>query len=261
MTSRFFLLSCPCSRHRHTLFLTWNRSESSLRTFLHSLAERYPLIQMQTSLGRSVQFFNTHIENRQGGGLYTRLAHASSLAPYRVPFVLGDSKVEHSRWLHAALIRAGQVCSNAHDFVDECIHLQMACLFAGYSIDFLEMHLRHFVRSTNADVIGFSMHQSIYDKLRQRLLDAAEPQRARLQSCEELDDKERVLRLHYLHDYGPRARFRDRFNQIWTTYLRDDYHLSNEKTKIILDTKHVYSLNALLTEQTAPTALGNFLST
>ena len=215
---------------------------------------------MQTSFGRSVQFFNTHIENRHGC-LYTCLAHSSSHAPFRVPFVIGDSKVEHSRWLHAALLRAGQVCSNANDFVEECIHLEMACLFAGYSVDFLEMHLQHFFRSTNADVTGFAMQQSNYDKLRQRLLDSADTQRARLQSCQELEDKERVLHLHYLHDYGPRARFRHRFNQIWTTYLREDYHLSNEKTKIILDTKHVYSLNALLTEQKAPPLLVNFLQT
>ena len=237
------LFSFQCCRHRHTLFLTWNQSESELRRFLRSLAERYPAIQLQTSVGRTVQFCNTHIENRQGS-LYTRLAH-----PYTLPFVVGDAKAEHSRWLQAALMRAGQVCSNVSDFVEERIHLEMACLFAGYSLDFLELHLRYFFRSMNIEAIRFSMPKAAYDSLRRRLFDSVEQQRIRLEKYHELEDKERVLRLHYLHDYGSRTRFHERFHQIWTTYLKEDPQLSNEKTKVILRTKHVYSLNALLGEQ------------
>jgi hypothetical protein len=175
--------------------------------------------------------------------------------------VVGDAKVEHSRWLHAALMRAGHVCSNASDFIDERIHLEMACLLAGYSIDFLEMHLRHFFRSTNAEAIRFSMPEAVYDTFRQRLFDLAEQQRTRLQAYQALEDKERILHLHYLHDYGPRTRFRERFHQIWTNCLKHDYHLSNEKTKIVLHTKYVYSLNALLSAQKPSTALLSFSHT
>ena len=205
-------------------------------------------MQLQTSVGRSVQFLNTHVENRHGR-LFTRLAHVSTIQRYTLPFVVGDAKAEHSRWLHAALIRAGQVCSNVSDFVEERIHLEIACLFAGYSVDFLEMHLRHFFRSTNTEAIRFSMHQNTYDTLRRRLLNFAEQQHTQLEKYQALEDKERVLHLHYLHDYGSGIRFHERFHQIWTTYLKEDPQLSNEKTKIILHTKHVYSLNALLGEQ------------
>ena len=200
-------------------------------------------MQLQTSVGQSVQFCNIHVENRQGC-LYTRLAH-----PYTLPFVVGDAKAEHSRWLQAALMRAGQVCSNVSDFVEERIDLEMACLLAGYSLDFLELHLRYFFRTTNTEAIRFSMSQVAYDTLRHRLFTLAEQQRTRLEKYQEMEDKERVLHLHYLHDYGPRTRFHERFHQIWTTYLKEDPQLSNEKTKIILHTKHVYSLNALLGEQ------------
>ena len=223
--------------------MTWNQSESELRHFLRSLTERYPAMQLQTSVGRSVQFCNTQVENRQGS-LYTRLAH-----PYTLPFVVGDAKAEHRRWLQAALMRAGQVCSNVSDFVEERIRLEAACLFAGYSLDFLELHLQYVFRSMNIEAIRFSMPQAAYDILRRRLFDSVEQQRTRLEKYHELEDKERVLRLHYLHDYGSRTRFHERFHQIWTTYLKEDPQLSNEKTKIILRTKHVYSLNALLGEQ------------
>ena len=215
-------------------------------------------MQLQTSVGRSVQFCNTYVENRQGR-LYTRLAHPSNTQPYTLPFVVGDAKAEHSRWLQAALMRAGHVCSNVSDFVEERIHLEMACLFSGYSLDFLERHLRHFFRSTNIEAIRFSMPQAAYDTLRRRLLDIAEQQRTRLEKYQEIEDKERVLHLHYLHDYGPRARFHERFHQIWTIYLKEDPQLSNEKTKIIVHTKHVYSLNALLSEQKPSAALLNIL--
>ena len=149
-------------------------------------------MQLQTSFGRSVQFCNTHVENRQGS-LYNRLAHLSNTQPYMIPFVVGDAKAEHSRWLQAALMRAGQVCSNVSDFVEERIHLEMACLFAGYSLDFLEQHLRYFFQSTNTEAIRFSMPQAAYDILRRRLFNVAEQQRTRLEKYHALEDKERVL--------------------------------------------------------------------
>ena len=209
-------------------------------------------------MGRSVEFLNTHVENRHGH-LYTRLAHLSTLQRYTLPFVVGDAKAEHSCWLHAALMRAGQVCSKVSDFVEERLHLEMACLFAGYSIEFLETHLRHFFRSTNTEAIRFSMHPAAYETLRRRLLDFGEQQRTHLEKYRALEDKERVLHLHYLYDCGSRSRFHERFHQIWTTYLKEDPQLSNEKTKIILHTKHVYSLNALLGEQKPSPALLNIL--
>ena len=210
-------------------------------------------MQLQTSVGQSVQFFNIHVENRQGC-LYTRLAHPSIL-----PFVVGDAQAEHSRWLQAALMRAGQVCSNVSDFVEERIHLEMACLFAGYSLDFLELHLRYFFQSTNTEASRFSMPQTAYETFRRCLLNLAEQQRTRLDKYQALEDKERVLHLHYLHEYGPKTRFHERFHQIWTNYLKEDPQLSNEKTKIILHTKHVYSLNSLLAKQKPSESLLNFL--
>lgn len=255
-SSEASLFSRPCSRHRHTLFMTWNQSEAELRQFLRSSTERYPSIQLQTTIGRSVQFLNTHIENRQGR-LYTRLAHASDTEPYSLPFVVGDAQVEHGRWLQAALTRAGQVCSNVFDFVEERIHLEMACLLAGYSLEFVEVHLRHFFQSSNTETIRFSMHASAYELFRRHSLGIAEQQRTALDKYQALEDKERVLHLHFLRDYGSWNRFHQRFHQIWTNYLHEDADLSNEKTKIILHAKHVYSLNALLAQQKPSIALLN----
>ena len=211
-------------------------------------------MQLKVSTGRCVQFLNMQVENRQGR-LTTRVAHSSHLAQYTLPFVVGDARAEHSRWLQAALTRAVQACSNFTDFIQERIQLEMACLLAGYSIEFFDMHVRHFFRSANAEAIRYSMDQTAYDKLRRRFFDFAEQQRIRLGKYQALEDCERVIRLHYLHDYGARMPFHRRFHQIWTSYLKEDPHLSNEKTKIILNTNHVYSSNALLARQKPSTAL------
>ena len=108
-------------------------------------------------------------------------------------------------------------------------------------------------------MIRFSMQQATYNTLRRRLLSFAEQQRTHLEKYQALEDKERVLHLHYLHDYGSAIRFHERFHQICSTCLKEDPQLSNEKTKIILHAKHVYSLNALLGDQKPSPALLNIL--
>ena len=146
-------------------------------------------------------------------------------------------------------MRAVRYCSNFNDFEQERIYLEMSCLLNGYSLDFIETQLTHFYQYFNADRIRFCMNQIVYDKLRGRLFDFIDRQRKNLDKFHALEDVERVIRLPYLYDYGLRQKFNEKFLEIWSQYLINDPHLSTEKTKFILNVKHIYSLNALLAQQ------------
>jgi len=205
-------------------------------------------IQLEISSGRCVNFLNTYIENCHGQ-LYTRVYHHPTMEKYTLPYVVGHAKLSHSHWLRTALMRAVRFCSNYQDFDRERIYLEISCLRNGYSIDFIETQLKHFYRYFNAEIIRFCMDQVVYDKFRRRLFDFIDHQRIMFDKWQQFEKNDRIIYLHYLYDYGPRDKFKEKFHQIWSAYLRLDPHLSNDKTKIILNTKHIYSLNALLAQQ------------
>ena len=65
---------------------------------------------------------------------------------------------------------------------------------------------------------------------------------------QQFDDDGNVIHFHYLYDYGPRCQFNQQFHELWSKYFTDHSVLSNEKSKILLTTKQLHSLNALLTQ-------------
>jgi hypothetical protein len=233
------------------LFFTWNRSEQELRLLLDALVDQHGSLRLSTSMGRCVDYLNVHISNRDGH-LYTRVHHPHGPSAYILPYVTGHAQAYHRRWLLAALARAVRCCSDFRDFTRERIHIEMTCLLHGYSPESLERRLRSFYRRFNADAIRFSLDATVYDKLRRRLFDIIDGQRTRSLQQQSRADDARILPLYYWHDYGARQPFHVRFHQIWSTYLRDDPHLSNDKTTISLHAAHVYSLNALLASPKPP---------
>ena len=64
-----------------------------------------------------------------------------------------------------------------------------------------------------------------------------------------LTKNDRLVQLNYLYEFGPRCRFNQQFRQLWSQYFKQHPSLSSNQMKILLTTKHFYSLNTLLTKQ------------
>jgi hypothetical protein len=242
------LFSILYSRYKNQLFFTWNQSKDELIEFLHDISVKFRHIHIETKIDKCVQFLNAQIENRNGH-LYTSVFHESSISKYTLPYVVGHTKFNHSLWFRSALIRAGLFSSNLNDFKQEEIALEMACLLNGYSIDFIETQLQHFYRRFNVEKMRFCLDQTTYEQLRHRLFDFIKVQRTLSDKARELEDQEYIFNFSYPYDYGPYNEFNFRFQNFWKTYLKHDAQLGHADTKVILNTKHLFSLNTLLGQQ------------
>lgn len=224
-------------------------------TFLRAINDNHRSIHLEISLGRCVHFFGAQIENRQGQ-LYTRVSHPSStVRPSLLPYVVDHAQSSHRQWFRWALIRAVRFCSNVDDFIQERISLEMACLANGYSSRFVETQLTRLFQDFDARSMRFVRDPALYDQLRRRCFDFIDKQRSHLDTYQKLQADERVIDLYYFYQNGAQEKFCRQFHQIWSTYLAKDPQLSNEKTRINLKPKHVYSLNALLAQQKPPCPL------
>lgn len=236
-------------RYKDHIFFTWNRSAEELQLFLACLPITYPHIQMQTSMGTSVQFLNAQIENR-AGHLYTNVYHASSRSKYTLPYVIDHVKLNHSLWFRSALIRAVRFCTNVHDFNQEQIYLMMACLSYGYSVHLIETQLKHFFFRFNIDRFRCCSNQTVYEQqLRSRLFDFVDVQHSRSEKYQELEDKEYLFHFSYPYNFGAYDQFHRQFQELWKKHFKYDTHFTHKDTSIVLVPQSIYSLNTLLSQQ------------
>ena len=175
--------------------------------------------------------------------------HHPILQSYTLPYVVGHSKVQHSHWLRYALIRAVCYCSSVEDFNQERIYLELTYLANGYSLLFVETHVQHFLNHFHAEDIRYSLDRSMYDKFRRQWFDFMASQREITHKLQETDDDGHLLRLNYLYEYGQKSEFNRRFHRLWTKHFHDHPKLSEQHSTIVLSTKHMHSLNTLLTQQ------------
>ena len=228
------------------MILTWNGSLEECQEFIRSIAERCPQVPLQSCIGKSAQFLDTYVENRQGR-LYTRIIRgtpARSMDLY-LPYVVNHPSVEHRHWFHSALIRAVRCCIHVDDFIIERIRMEIAYLSNGYSRASLESVLNDFYRYFNWNPSRFRVDATAYNERRQRILDFAERQRLETTTWENFAARNRTIHLHYLFDHGPQRSFREKFFRIWLKYIQDDDLLSSLRTNIVLIGKQIYSLNSL----------------
>ena len=242
-----FFLHILC-RYKDQLFLTWNRSKDELDTFLKTITEQHQHLQLETFVHKCIPFLNAYIEN-DNGQLRTCVYHPPQIQKYTLPYVVGHSKLKHTLWFRSALIRAVRFCSNLTDFQQEQIYLEMTCLANGYSIDFIETQLKHFYRFFHAEETRYSLDQSTYEQFRRRSFDFIIEQHKTADNKQKLEDNNHVLYFSYPYDYGPYNQFNEKFLAHWAADLKDDPKLPSKDIKIILNTKHIYSLNALLAQQ------------
>jgi len=209
---------------------------------------KYPNVRVQTSIGSSVEYLNAFIAN-QNGRLHTRVYHHPTIQNYTLPYVVGHSKVNHSDWIQSALLQAICYCSTIGDFNQERIYIELTCLVNGYSISFVESRISHFYDYFHAETLRYSMDQTLYDKIRGQWFELIDMQRLLSSQLQHQDDSGHLIRLHYLYEFGSRYQFNEKFHELWMKHFRHDPILCNEKTAIILTTKHLHSLNAFLSQQ------------
>ena len=212
-----------------------------------TVAKKHPDVHLQTFIGSSVHFLNAYVANRNGQ-LYSRVYHDPTSQGYTLPYVVGHCKLNHSDWLRSALVRAVSYCSSVEDFQQERIYLELTCLVNGYSLLFVESRIQHFFKYFNADNMRYYLDQAMFDKFRRRLFDFIDIQHELSDKNQKLDDNGNLIRLHYLYEFGPRCQFNQQFHHLWFKYFGNHPILSKEKSKIVLTTKHLHSLNALLAQ-------------
>lgn len=214
---------------------------------MQTVAKTYPDIHLQTFVGPTVHFLNAYVANRNGQ-LYTRVYHDPISQGYTLPYVIGHSKLNHSDWLRSALVRAVAYCSSVEDFQQERIYLQLTCLVNGYSLLFVESHIQHFFYYFTADNMRYYLDQTMFDKFRRRLFDFIDVQHELSNKNQRLDNNGSLIRLHYLYEIGPRCQFNQKFHNLWRKHFGNHPELSKENSLIVLTTKHLHSLNALLAQ-------------
>ncbi|CAF3392411.1 unnamed protein product [Rotaria socialis] len=236
-------------RSKDRIFFTWNQSNKiDLENFLQTIQDHRPNVQFESCIGMNVSFLNAYIENRQGQ-LFTRVYHHSNLQRYTLPYVLHHSEVEHSNWLRTALIRCVCLCTSIEDFHHERIYLDLTYLTNGYSLEFVESHMEHFFNFFHMSSMRFSNDQSMYDKFRNLLFGYMTKQHQRCDELQEMKNKGQVIQLNYRYEYGPRCEFNKIFHQLWLDYFKEHRSLSKNKINVLLTTRHLHSLNTLLTKE------------
>lgn len=134
------------------------------------------------------------------------------------------------------------------DFQRECVYLELTFLRSGYPLIFVDSRVSHFFGYFHAETVRYSSDQAVYDAFRRRVFAFVDQQRQRTDYLQKLDDDDRLLRFEYLYEVGPRCKFNQRFRQLWSTHFSGHPVLSRDGSKVLLATRHRYSLNALLAQ-------------
>ncbi|CAF3740877.1 unnamed protein product [Rotaria sp. Silwood1] len=239
-------------RYKDQIFFTWNKSSAlELERFIEDFREKHRNVRFQKLIGTTVQFLNAYIENRQGQ-LFTRVHYDPNIPRYILPYVIRHAKSAISDWLRSALIRAVCYCTSADDFHQERIYLELTLLTSGYSLLFVETHVKHFFNYFHAETMRFWRNQKAYDKFRGQWFNFTQNREKLSKELENFDHHGGLFRLNYMYDFGPRFRFNREFHRLWCAYFQHHPILSEKNTKIMLTSQNVYSLNTLLAAPKSP---------
>lgn len=236
------------SRYKDQLFFTWNGFKNELDHFLQTIRQRYPQVQLRTLIDTSLPFLNAYVANQEGR-LFSRVYHDPTIQAYTLPYVVGHSKVNYSDWIRTALVRAVCYCSSVDDFNQERIYIELTCLVNGYSQRFVDSRVTNFYDYFEASTLRYSLDQIHYYKFRRHWFAFIDMQRAYSSNLQHLSDNGRLIRLHYLYEFGARCQFNQEFHKLWNQHFGTNPLLCKETTAIYLTTKHLHSLNALLAQQ------------
>jgi len=234
-------------RYHDMGIFTWDGSNIALQTCLLELNEQYPDVQITTSIGAHVHFLNIYIEN-QNGSLYTRVYHDPMKQPFLLPYAADHPRLIHRQWFRFAFMRAGQYCSSFDDFQDERLHIELTFLANGYSLDFVDYHIKQFLKRFNSiqqqqqQPPIVVINRSIYLSFRQQLSSHMNQQKM------DSKNQQQQIQLYYLFDWGARCEFNQKFYELWPSILLKDPTFAKFGLQIRLHSKHCYLSNSLLVQ-------------
>ncbi len=236
-------------RYHDIGILTWNETSHPLHICINELNEQNPDIQLTTSVGVHVHFLHAYIENQQGL-LYTRVYHDPMIQPFLLPYASDHPRLVHRQWFRFALVRAGQYCSSFEDFQEERVQIELTFLANGYSLDFVQFHVKQFLKRFSPFDQPINLHRLTYTSFRQQLFRYFNQRKLDLKQQPPVESipKHRLSQLHYLYDWGTRYEFNQKFYELWSTILNKDPLFSKFRLKIRLHSKHCYLSNTLLVQ-------------
>ena len=233
------------ARHQQDIFFTWNGTEHELQQLMQLIQTRDTNIQFDLSIGSAVHYMNAYVEN-QSGQLFCRVDHSHDHQQYTLPYFNHHSIEDHSDWLRYALLRAVCYSTSIMDFTRERLYLEMTYLTNGYSLLYVEQRVDHFFNYFSTVNMRYNVNQKVYERFRLQILTYIEKRKELLEKIHQYDDDRKLFHFHYLYEYGPRFKFNETFHRHWDQHFKKHPILSTDKSKIMLTTKHQYSLNAYL---------------
>ncbi|CAF3844746.1 unnamed protein product [Rotaria sp. Silwood1] len=239
-------------RYHNRGFFTWNASTDYLERLFDELQQTLDSdVKLTTYIDTRVEFLNAVIGNTKGI-LETHVYHnPNEQQPFLLPYAKNHPRLRHRQWFRYALIRAGQYCSSFDDFEDERRYIEMTFLTNGYSLDFVEYHLRQFYyKYFRSEFQIKDINRHTYRILRRELFRLVDEEKRELKEVQQLQKNHQLIDLHYLFDWGSRCQFNERFYKLWSTIINEDPKFKKFGLKIHLNTKHCYSSNMFLAQIT-----------
>lgn len=244
-------------RYQNMGFLTWNDSPNLLPIFFEKVQKSFDTnIKLITCRGTSIKFLQIEIENRQGS-LYTHVLHDQSCQQlFLLPYTKEHPRIFYRQWFRLKLIRAGLYCSSLEDFEEERRYIEATFLANGYSLDFVEYHLREFYtkfcplqqqeQEREQQQQQFILTKLTYTRFRRELFRFIEQEKIQIKKQLELERNHQLIHLYYLFDWGLRCQFNRKFYELWSSMIEQDPQFKKYALKIQLHTKHCYSSNTFL---------------
>lgn len=231
-------------------FLTWNKSLEEITTMFNDINQSFEKslspIRLTSSMGLQVHFLHCSIENRKGY-LFTRVYHDPAQQPFLLPYASQHPRLYHRQWFRFAHVRAGLYCTDVKDFYDEQLYIELTFLANGYSLEFVEGHIREFFRVTKLLQTEAKFTQHLYNISRNDLFRYQLGSQDRLIQQRDMEIKRQWIHFHYLYDWGLRWQFNEEFVKKWKEIIEKDPKFKSYRLKIQLHTKHCFSSNILLT--------------
>jgi hypothetical protein len=230
------------------VFLSWSGSDEKLQSLLDDVDRKHPHIRITRTIGSSVHFLDAFIEN-PGGYLRTHVHHDSNSQPYVLPYVIGHPRLIYRQWFRWALTRAVHYCKSVEDFDQERLNIELTFLANGYSLDFVNYHIKHFFDRHSVNALVWGLDGRVYEPFRTRLIQSIKREEEKYKQQQLLKSKNQLFHLHYLYDWGPRCQFKNQFKKLWLDSFKDDPRFAQSKLIVKLNTIHCYTSNALLAQQ------------
>ena len=253
------------------MFMTTN-SLDEINTLLNRMERSDENIQINRSLGSTVEFLGVRVSNNQGQ-LETSVFHRPEVQPYIVPFSSDHPRHIHRNIIRSALFRAVRLCSKVEDFDHERLNIELKLLLNGYPPRFIAYHIRQFFQQSNALSLMDQLDTDIYRELHQKLLyqltrrerqqrrqefifEQEQRSSERNQSSTQLDGNRKNIRVHFHYESGPMLNFKSQLRRLWKKYyIYDGSPINN--VKLTIATQINKSLSQLFIKNKPPKSMLN----